>query len=1177
MTTENSDHQQRTLALDPAQSFIVQAPAGSGKTELLTQRYLTLLAHVHHPEEILALTFTRKAAGEMRHRIIHALQQAASLPEPNAPHAQRTWQLASKALKNDQQRHWNLLINPTRLRIQTIDALCSSLVQHMPMLATNSIKPNLTTQPEPYYREATVQLFANLAAESQPCCQQALQKLLLYWDNQIDKLQQHFIDLLARREQWLPYLFAAQQTPSLRDYLEQGLVRITTEILQTIAATLPCDLHDELIILLKFAAEQKQALATSQEPNHNTAWLSLDTLPPATIDYCDAWHAIAELLLTQTGQWRRQITKNIGFPAPSSAKNAQEKSLWQTMKQDLQNLLERLSSEETLRVALANLFTRPAWHYHEEQWQIIEALVHLLPKLAAELKIIFCQQKISDFAEVTAEALVALGSEENPTDLALYLDHKISHLLVDEFQDTSIQQFNLLTKLTAGWDGDDGRTLFLVGDPMQSIYRFRQAEVGLFLRARQQGLGPCQLHSLTLNTNFRSTPELVSWFNQTFPTIFPRTEDIATGAIRYTPSQAAPLIPHLEKNSSPLIPPLQKGSSSLIPPLQKGSSSLIPPLQKGGRGDFTTPTHHHLFHTKTDETQHILTFIPQQLAAHPNTHIAILVRSRTQLVTLLPALKQANIAFNAVELEALKSRPIIQDLWALTRALIHLADRVAWLSILRAPWCGLTLTDLHALVSPNTEATIASCLRHYEQRPLSADGQLRLRHTASILLHALQHRTRGRLRQHIEQTWRALGGSSYIKSNQEWQDVHTFFDLLESAEQGGELLDSDQFIDLIEKCYLTTGDPNARLHLMTIHKAKGLQFDIVILPGLEQVNRSKDSPLLMWLERPNLEGNNDVLIAPIKAAEQSHDSIYSYLRQIDSQKYDYENVRLLYVAATRARQQLHLLATFSPNEQNEWPTPRRNSFLSLLWPQQQHHFTANLQPQTNQAETTQAPLTTIPTLHRLPSTWFTTQEIFSYSLIPPFEKGELGGISLGISLPALIGTLIHEQLYRLGTLGIQHCQLNDFYRQEAHWQQRLRSAGFTPQEITHSIQTIKVALTNVFQDTQHHWIFEHHHRQNHCEYSVTTHINDQYQTLIIDRTFIDDQNTRWIIDYKTNQPNDNEALSEFLAKEKLRHTPQLNQYATALNSIPPSPSTLKIALYYPLIPTCLAWEWEKIN
>ena len=106
----------------------MQAPAGSGKTELLIQRVLSLLATVERPEEILAITFTRKAAGEMRQRLMDALHQAQG-PRPEASHAALTWELARKALEQDAQCGWRLLDNPSLFSIQTIDSFNASLVR----------------------------------------------------------------------------------------------------------------------------------------------------------------------------------------------------------------------------------------------------------------------------------------------------------------------------------------------------------------------------------------------------------------------------------------------------------------------------------------------------------------------------------------------------------------------------------------------------------------------------------------------------------------------------------------------------------------------------------------------------------------------------------------------------------------------------------------------------------------------------------------------------------------------------------------------------------------------------------------------------------------------------------------------------------------------------------------
>src|SRR5690348_997048 len=114
--------EQRLRALDPERSFIVQAPAGSGKTELLTQRYLRLLSLVDEPEEVIAITFTRKAAAEMRERILNALNNTEV--EVHSEHQQLTRSLAREVILNDQKRNWQLLKNPSRLRILTIDSFC---------------------------------------------------------------------------------------------------------------------------------------------------------------------------------------------------------------------------------------------------------------------------------------------------------------------------------------------------------------------------------------------------------------------------------------------------------------------------------------------------------------------------------------------------------------------------------------------------------------------------------------------------------------------------------------------------------------------------------------------------------------------------------------------------------------------------------------------------------------------------------------------------------------------------------------------------------------------------------------------------------------------------------------------------------------------------------------------
>ena len=188
-TADVRDTAARAAALDISRSFIVQAPAGSGKTGLLIQRYLALLGGVAQPEAIVAMTFTRKAAGEIRERIIAALRAAHGEPMPDDAHAATTWRLARAALRRDAELGWNLIVHPARLRIQTIDALCSALMRQAPLTAKLGALPRMAERAEPLYtRAAREELVA--AAPADP----TWQRLLRHLDNDADRV----VGLLAR-------------------------------------------------------------------------------------------------------------------------------------------------------------------------------------------------------------------------------------------------------------------------------------------------------------------------------------------------------------------------------------------------------------------------------------------------------------------------------------------------------------------------------------------------------------------------------------------------------------------------------------------------------------------------------------------------------------------------------------------------------------------------------------------------------------------------------------------------------------------------------------------------------------------------------------------------------------------------------------------------------------------
>ena len=220
---EPSDAGERRRALDPARSFIVQAPAGSGKTELLIQRYLMLLPRVSVPESVVAITFTVKAAAEMRERVLDALETAAG-PAPEAAHAKETWTLAREALEQDRRLGWSLRENPGRMRIQTIDALSMAIVRQMPWIARMGAMPEVTEDARRFYEQAAENTIRALAEDSNRG--RGVETLLRHLDFDAGITRGLIAEMLAIRDHWLPVIGVNADTRGIRATLERSLSRI---------------------------------------------------------------------------------------------------------------------------------------------------------------------------------------------------------------------------------------------------------------------------------------------------------------------------------------------------------------------------------------------------------------------------------------------------------------------------------------------------------------------------------------------------------------------------------------------------------------------------------------------------------------------------------------------------------------------------------------------------------------------------------------------------------------------------------------------------------------------------------------------------------------------------------------------------------------------------------------
>ena len=524
------DATNRALALDVARSFLVQAPAGSGKTELLIQRYLALLACVDRPERVVAMTFTRKAASEMRERVIAAMADADS-DSPAEPLALATRALARKARQRDRALGWNLVLHPAQLRIHTIDAFCASLARQAPLTTRFGARPRIDDETLALY-EAAVHTALIAAGPNDPHWRAVLDLV----DNDATIVVPLLVELLAKRDQWLRHLLASD-AESLRVAAEATRVAEVEGELERVRELFPQVAVGELAALLRYAAGNLDAPDRADHAGRMRRCADCGGLPDATAGSIAEWQMLAGWLLTQDDGWRSTFSARDGFPPKGNGPGATERDAF---KSRMSALLDECKAVSGLREALAVVRRLPASGYDEASFHVVAAMQALLPRLAAQLKVTFAHAGVVDPTEAMLTAIAALGEPDAPSDLLLRLDLSIAHLLIDEFQDTSDAQNALFERLTAGWQPDDGRTIFAVGDPMQSIYRFRAAEVSLFVEAQQRGaVARVPVEDLTLRRNFRSQANLVRWVNDTFPLVLGRRSDPLRSVVGFSRSTPA--------------------------------------------------------------------------------------------------------------------------------------------------------------------------------------------------------------------------------------------------------------------------------------------------------------------------------------------------------------------------------------------------------------------------------------------------------------------------------------------------------------------------------------------------------------------------------------------------------------------------------------------------------------
>jgi ATP-dependent exoDNAse (exonuclease V) beta subunit len=947
---------------------------------------------------------------------------------------------------------------------------------------------------------------------------QALIRRLVRLNNDWGRLAQELSGLLSRRDSLGDFLSLARvsrNAAAYRQLLEERFQMVLQPSLEELRASLAgCALGHGWPGFWR----QLQGSAYGN--------LVLPELPGSAPADLPVWHRVSEVLLTKQGDPRKRLSVKDGFPDGFDQKK------WSPLIQDLPGPVVR-----TLKQCRDLTPTGASF----EEAAALQDLVILVGEALSVYEQLCARKGALDFVALEAATLNLL-TEDDPTEVMLRLDYRLKHLLVDEFQDTSVNQMQLLCRLMAGWLNGAGRTLMVVGDPKQSIYGWRQAKPRLFMASRNGlpcgGSAPLPLTPLTLTTNFRATRTLIGWANEVFGnTVMKRG---AAGAIFHRAESRpgavegpAPYLALFSGESEPAARELE--ARWLARQVAQARASL-------GK----------------DET------------------IGILLFTRKHLPRYLQALNDAGLAVRVREGLKLGESRTVAHLHNLARALTRPQDEVAWAAALRGPWGPQPLATL-AMVAQMPEDLWPEKLAALAAPNEPDDGAATLPGLAESLKLARCQVGRRPLSDILTGFLEATGAWTRIAA---WEgprgvaNARGYLDLLAAADDE---LPEAAFVkaDFNLQAAFQPPDPQAQassVEILTVHGAKGLEFDQVFLPFLDwQPLKSEDNtPPFLLEEIPGRNLHGLALARPYVQEKQS--SLYLVLRDLKNQRVVDEARRVYYVAVTRARQRLVMSALARLDKKGNWQVSGESPLAwlkehyrldlppagsAVSWPEPEMDVELITEVQSQAGET--APPCDLPAAWDFSPEAAPFEISFPSSLSPPPDKTaprpETEAATDG-DAPRLRGVIMHRALQTLaqGSPPPDAASLAAALRQEGLTRPVAAALAAEIQAELAACQADPFLVPLLAPDIPwgaNEWLLE-----------------DQPQPGAIRRGVIDllafDGQTWWLLDFKTSRPAPGEGWDSFLTQETEKYRPQLlayRQMAAKARGIEP-PETIRLGVYF---------------
>jgi ATP-dependent exoDNAse (exonuclease V) beta subunit len=826
------DAHARALSIDPCRSVALLAPAGSGKTTQLLYRFMACLTTVGRPEQVRAITFTNKACGEIRERIISALVMASKGVEPEQAHEKPLFMLGCLVLERDALLGWNLLLNPSRLNIKTFDSYCAEIAGKMPIMS--GLGGGRTADDASLiYRTAILDTLGSVNDESiTQELREALEAVLQFARNQFEVLVPMFTSMLMKRDQWVGEIMTLDT---------QGLS-------STLSTIIEAEMDEALCVLDSFDfATCWRIFSDASGVNDHHSWATYGRVD-LSAEGREFGRRAAEVLLKNDGMIRSKVTVKDGFPAKEALTSR------------MNGFLGTLNGDVRIDAALNKLRDLPDSEYPVESARMMKHLTIIMRYLMANLMLAFDSSASVDFQEVAQRAILSLGAGTEISE-ALLEEDRVCHLLVDENQDTSPSQYMLLNCIVQHWEEGDERSVFMCGDRNQSIYLFRGASVSQFVdTVEARRFGPKQLEILNLTVNFRSSPAIVEWNNKIYSQLFNAPN---SHFVRSVPFRSI------------------SGSVTV--------EAVPSPAAEGMR---------------------VVQLVEDAFKADPNQSVAILVRARSHLKFILPALKQAGISATGTDIDPIAESAPVAEVVALIRALWHQADRTSWLTVLRSAFVGLSWEDALAVSKGHSVIPVALRLKEVHVT-LTPEGHARVLRFVEALDGVESASRSDELAWKSRALWVALGGLATVDQT-ELGDIKTVFKLLGNHTATGDLDNPQAFFNALANLYAS---PKAGVvQIMTLHKAKGLEFTSVIIPSLQKRGAPDDVPLFHWRTI-----NGQFFLAPNMGGQDPmspENRLFNFLASRVKADHRDELERLGYVGTTRPIVNLHLLACKEIDKEN---------------------------------------------------------------------------------------------------------------------------------------------------------------------------------------------------------------------------------------------------------------------